>query len=238
MTVQLSPIARQVPGVRDPNAGGFWRKSVFGLLVHTTGGGVTALAKKQKRTPLDVALQVYINAQNGGEGYLWGGPNYVMTHDGSIHQIAPDNKATQHAGSWNRGRYFDGSWDDAIPKAAEQWRKRWPSHVHPYALFPSTSPNWDYTGVEMIPCGDGFGTPMRPGLRFTREQHDAAIRLAHDCSKRHQWPKGWQRGARLVGHEDVDPLSRSDSGGGWDPGWLRMTPWFDFDYVRNAVEMP
>lgn len=235
--INYSTIATQVAGVRDPKRDGFTRVP-WGLLLHTTGGGVTAMAKKRGETPLAVALRIYIAAQNGGEGYYWGGPNYVMPHDGSLHQIAPDNKATQHAGSWNRATYMSGEWEDDYPVTTREWKRRWPGFKHPYALFPSKSPNWDYTGVEMIPCGDGFGTPMRPGLRFTQAQHDAAIRLAHDCGKRHGWPAGWMKTSRLVGHEDVDPLSRSWPTGGWDPGWLRPDPFFDFDYVRGAAELP
>lgn len=231
-----SPLARQA-AVRDPRDAP--RRGVpWGFLIHTTGGGVTDLAKKRGERPIDVALRVYVGAQNGDNGYLWGGPHYVCEHDGTIHQIAPDDAMTAHAGGYNRGRYFDGSWAPVFPEATARWRKQWPAYAHPYELFPSTSPNHDYIGLEMIPCGDGFGRPMRAGLRFTQEQHDVAIRLAHDRARAHAWPAGWQRTSRLLGHEDVDPLNRADRGGGWDPGFLRAAPFFDFEYVRRAVEAP
>jgi hypothetical protein len=246
--INRSPLAQQAAGVRDPKDAP--RRKPWGFLLHTTGGGVTDMAvyekvngKRQRRAvplpPIEVALDVYIGAQNGDNGYLWGGPHYVIPHDGSIYQIAPDDAATAHAGGQNRLRYFSGSWESAFPSTTEEWKRVWGAKfAHPYMLFPSKSPNADYIGCEMIPCGDGFGTPMRPGLRFTKEQHDAAIKLAHDCGLRHGWPAGWMQSSRLLGHEDVDPLNRSYPSGAWDPGFLRPDPYFDFDYVRSVVELP
>jgi hypothetical protein len=87
----------------------------------------------------------------------------------------------------------------------------------------------------MIPCGSGFGQPMRPGLLFTAAQHDGAAELVREMGARHGWPSGWQKTSRLLGHEDVDLLERMDALGGWDPGFLRAAPYFDFDYVRARV---
>lgn len=237
MSEHISPIAVQVAGARNPADRRI--RQPWGLLLHTSGSGVTDKARKTNRTPLEVALEVYIAYQNGAAGYTWGGPGYVIDHDGTIHQIAPDDAKTEHAGSNNRPKYFDGSWETKNRAATHFWKQKWaPRYAHPYMLFPTTSPNIVYIGAEMIPCGDGFGVPMRPGLRFTKAQHNAAIRLAVDCGTRHGWPAGWMGTSRLLGHEDVDPLERSDTGGGWDVGALRERPYFDFLYVRNAVETP
>lgn len=241
--INYSPIASLVANARSPTKTPNDRGTPFGLLVHTSGGGVTDVARKQKLTPLQVALRVYIDAQNGGNGYPWGGPTYVVPHDGAIWQIAPDNLRTEHAGGPNRWRYIDGSWEHVYPVVTDAWKRQWGNvksaggrtFKHPYQLFPSTSPNRDYVGVEMIPCGDGYGTPMAPGLRFSYEQHNAIRRLGRDLAARHAWPKGWQKGCRLVGHEDVDPLERSWSSGGWDPGFLRPDPFFDFALVRASI---
>jgi hypothetical protein len=155
---------------------------------------------------------------------------------GKVPRRPPDNLRTEHAGSSNRPHYFSGAWERSYPAATVQWKAKWgPRFKHPYQIFPAVTPNIDYVGVEMIPCGDGFGVPMRPGLRFTKPQHETAAALAREMGERHSWPPGWQRGSRFVGHEDVDPLSRSDSGGGWDPGFLRASPYFDFAMVRAAV---
>lgn len=230
-----SALAKQVTGVRDPKTARI--RKIFGYLLHTTGGGVTDVAKKHHELPIDVAIRVYIASQNGSNGYFWGGPHYVIDHDGKPYQVAPDDALTAHAGGPHRPQYFDGSWRARFPTATAQWDAKWgPRFKHPYQLFPSTSPNDDYVGCEMIPIGDGFGgAPMRPGLRFTKAQHDTAIALGIDLAQRHALPAGWEKANRLVGHEDVDPIERSDAGGGWDPGWLRAAPYFDLDYVRRGI---
>lgn len=237
MSTNISPISVPAPGVRDPRDRRV--RTPWGFMLHTTGRGVTAKAKATGRQPLEVAMEIYIAYQNGAAGYTWGGPGYVIDYDGTSYQLAPDDARTEHAGSNNRPRYFDGSWAAVYPAATAQWRAKWSGRGHPYMLFPSKSPNQDYIGAEMIPIGSGFGgKPMRPGLLFTQAQHDTAIKLAHDCGSRHSWPPGWMQTSRLLGHEDVDPLERSDSGGGWDPGYLRSAKYFDFAYVRAAVELP
>lgn len=231
-----SPLAAQVAGVRDPLRGR--GRKATGFLLHTTGGGVTAQAKHTGKTPLEVAIATYIASQNGSNGYTWGGPSYVIDHDGSIHQLAPDDVMTAHAGGNHREEYLNGSWEARCsPAAVARWHAQWsPTFRNPYSLFPSTSPNIDYIGCEMIPIGDGFGgDPMAPGLRFTKAQHDAAIALARDIGQRNGFPEGWTKTSMLVGHEDVDPLNRSDAFGGWDPGWLRAHPYFDFAYVRAEL---
>lgn len=241
--MSYSPLAKRVAGVRDPALGSL--RSPWGYLVHTTGGGVTDLAKKKGRNPLDVAIDIYIASQNGSNGYKWGGPHYVCDYDGGIYQLAPDNVKTAHCGSRSekyphgtRSFYIDGSWVKEIPVGVVGvWREQWPTKGHPYSLFPSMDPNTDYVGIECIPIGDGFGgAPMAPGLRFTTKQHNAVAALAEDLAARHSWPEGWSKSGRLVGHEDVDILNRSDRHGGWDPGWLRASPYFDFAYLRGRID--
>lgn len=230
-----SPLAKQVHGVRNPSLG--TPKVPGGFLIHTTGSGITHKARELKQYPIDVAIKTYIASQNGSNGYFWGGPGYVLDHEGNIYQIAPDNIVTNHAGSIaNRPKYLNGSWVNLVtPNMLAMWRAKWPQYSNPYTLFPGKSPNFYYVGIEMIPCADGYGIPMRPGLRFTKAQHDSIIKLGRDLAIRHGWPKGWNQTARLLGHEDVDPIDRDDSGGGWDPGYLRMNPYFDFEYVRNNI---
>jgi hypothetical protein len=224
----------QVPNCRDPKLGRI--RAPWGFLLHTTGGGITDKAKRTGTKPIDVAIAAYIEMQNGSEGYTWGGPSYVIDFDGLAYQVAPDEVMTAHAGGGNRDAYFDGSWATRFPEATAQWRARWPTYKHPYELFPTTSPNGPYIGCEMIPIGDGFGgSPMTPGLRFTAAQHETAVALGLELGARHGWPAGWGATSRLLGHEDVDPIERSDVGGGWDPGSLRAAPYFDMSYVRSRI---
>ena len=235
MAVVRSPLAVQVDGMRDPVKG--HRRIPWGLLLHTTGRGVPALAKKRGEQPIEVALRVYRASQNGSNGYMWGGPGYVIDHDGTVYQIAPDDVKTAHAGGSDRKAYLSGDWQqEASDEVVRRWHQQWPGKSNPYHLFPSTSPNDDYIGVEMIPIGSGFGgEPMSPGLLFTQAQHDAAVALAKDVGARHGFPAGWHKTSRLLGHEDVQPMNRDDSRGGWDPGWLREKPYFNFAYVRGML---
>ena len=233
----LSPLATQAPRRTDRVT----RRAPWGFLVHTTGGGIPAKAAKTGLSPVEVALAWYRQSQgmdghDGANGYPWGGPGYVIGHDGDIHQIAADDVLTNHCGGPHRASYLDGSWTSKVsPATVEHWRAQWPGVASPAHLFPSRTPNADYIGAELIPCGAGLGEPMAPGLRFTREQHVAVVALAQDLAQRHGWPAGWARGPRLLGHEDVQPIERHDTLGGWDPGWLRGSPYFDFRYVRAAL---
>lgn len=230
----ISPLAKQIQGRKTA----ITTRKPWGLLFHTTGGGITPKAKKTGKKPVDVAIQCYLDSQNGSNGYPWGGPTYVMDHDGTLYQLADESTKTNHAGGDDREKYLDGTWINHCSKpAVAYWHAHWaPKFSNPQQLYPSKSANTDYIGVEMIPCGDGFGQPMAPGLRFTKAQHDAAIRLALDVGKRNGFPAGWERTSRLVGHEDVQPIERHDKLGGWDPGWLREKPYFDFNYLRAGVE--
>lgn len=245
MTLSYSPIAQKVPGVRDPATAAL--RTIFGYLIHTTGGGVVHRATLTGRTPLQVAIDYYIASQNGANGYLWGGPSYVIDYDGGTYQLAPDEIHMNHAGDHSptyphgtRGFYLDGTWEKMVsPETLALWKHAWPGRKHPYSLFPSVSPNDDYVGVEIIPIGEGFGgDPMFPGGKFTRAQHDAAAALGRDLGVRHALPNGWQWTNRLVGHEDVDPIQRSDAHGGWDPGDLRAHIYFDMGYVRERIGTP
>lgn len=233
---EYSPLAKRVEGARDPKDAK--PRSAWGILFHTTGSGITAKAKKTGKKPINVALAYYITSQNGANGYLWGGAHYVLDYDGTLWQLAPDNVVVNHCGGPDRAAYLNGGWHKLASKEIiARWHAQWgPRYKNPYELFPSKSPNLDYIGVEMLPIGNGFGgSPMSPGLLYTRAQHEAAVALATDCGMRHGWPTGWQAGPRLLGHEDVQPIARDDAGGGWDPGSLRAKPRFDFDFVRKSV---
>ncbi len=209
----------------------------WGAGIHTTGSGVTKKARAKGRQPIDVALEVYLQSQR----HHWGGPGYVVDHDGTVYKLADDTTRTMHIGSnggpgrWGAD-YLTGRWVKMLPaEVVAQWRAAWPRRKSPQHLFPSRHPNTDYVGIETIPCGHGFGTPWRPGLRFTEEQHYTLAELAADIGERNDFPDGWWATARLVGHEDVGLLDRHDARGGWDPGALRAKPYIDFGWIRARI---
>lgn len=247
MKLSYSTLAKRAQNMRSLNDAIY--RVIYGALVHTTGGGVTDTAvyekvggKRRKRStplnPLTVAVDIYRASQNGSNGYKWGGPTYVIPHDGTPYQLCPEEVFTNHCGGPNRKFYRDGSWINKVsPITVARWNAQWgPKFDDPYDLFPSTTPNRDYIGIEMIPCGDGLGDPRAKGEKFTKLQYESLIDLLKDIGTRHQFPSGWWRTPRLVGHEDVDPIQRSDAGGGWDPGFNRAPPiYFDFNYVRSSI---
>jgi N-acetyl-anhydromuramyl-L-alanine amidase AmpD len=123
----------------------------------------------------------------------------------------------------------------------KRWGERWPGYANPLDLLPGSKfANAPYVQIEMIPCVYGgkrkdLPAPLAPGLRFTRAQHDAVAALYVDLAKRHSWPAEWWRTPRVVGHEDVTPASRHDKNGGWDPGFLRAQPYFDWPHVIREI---
>ena len=246
MKLSYSPLAKRASNMRSLADARY--RVVYGVLVHTTGGGVTDACiyekmkgkrrrRKEPLNPLTVAVDIYRASQNGSNGYKWGGPTYVIPHDGTPYQLAPEEVFTNHCGGPNRTFYRNGAWINKVsPITVAKWNAQWgPKFDDPYDLFPSKTPNRDYVGIEMIPCGDGLGEPRAKGERFTKLQYESLIDLLRDIAARHGFPAGWQRSSRIVGHEDVDPITRHDKGGGWDPGFLRNAPYFDFNYVRQSL---
>lgn len=209
---------------------------IFGVVIHTTGSGVVEKAAKDGIDPLECAVKVYSDADN-----FCG--HYVIGWDGTIAQIVDEALRAQHVGypGADHQAMLDGSWAMRVaPATAALWRTRWPDVAGPAYLFPGTSPNSIYIGIELVPLtGDsGQPMPMTEGLTFTKEQHEAVAKLVSDIADRWKLPINEvlnpSRG-RLLGHEDLNCLERSDAGGGWDPGALRETPRFDYDAVRSLI---
>jgi hypothetical protein len=196
------------------------------------------------------------NAANAIVSAVDVGPHDVIGWDGTIYPIADERERVPHAGlrEAQREQYLSGRWRtswitydcqqrSADPTVIASWLNRWGDRFSsPQHMFPSASPNDCYTGTEMPPIIDGVPglEPMAPGLRYTRAQHESFARLALDRAERNGWlaalladigPMGKLRSVRLVGHEDVNPMDRP----GWDPGALRLSPWWDWSYVGGRI---
>lgn len=216
----------------------------FGVAYHTTGSGLPAQAKTLMVDPLDYGVATYLQMK---------GPTYLIGWDGTIDAVAQDeNIRTWHIGveADEKTPLLTGTWRQLVsPATAQAWDRKHGADKNPisadgttaHALIPGTDPNNLLVGVEMIPVTpDGktfWADPMRPGLRFTHAQHEAARQLAADLAARYHWPAGWQK-TRVFGHEDINPLRRNDAGGGWDPGDLRAEPYIDFAYIRGGSLWP
>jgi hypothetical protein len=217
---------------------------VHGLAVHTTGSGIVDLARKKKIDPFECAVTFYLNPDN----YF---PHYVVGYDGQIVQICDEKERAQHIGFKERAVYLDGSWVKVLPPAVVAlWRSRWSGVKSPAHLFPGTSPNNVYCGVELIPVADDlYGMSdlakstwlswhKTTGLRYTLAQHQAVVLLARDIAERHALPTDWQHTGRFCTHEDINPIARHTKKppACWDPGVLREKPWFDWDFAKSLID--
>lgn len=232
--------ARQWDSVDRP-AG--WIGKVYGLVVHTTGGGLPASAKDRRIYHTVRAVDYY--SQSHGCHYVNG---WRGVAGGDLLQVANEREQANGVGVGYQRRSIDqGRFEKDLPAAVvAQWRARWPGVEHPLRLLPGTrTANSCYVHVECVPCVFHHGgrlvtdaTPMRLGLRFTQAQHEAVALLACDIARRNGWPmqEKWWRSPRLLGHEDLTPYNRHDKVGGWDPGGMRAAPYFDWDFVYNMIE--
>ena len=232
--------ARQWDSVDRP-AG--WIGKVYGLVVHTTGGGLPSKATSKGIYHTAFAVSYY--SQSHGCHYVNG---WRGVTGGDLLQVANEREQANGVGVGDQRRSIDqGRFEKDLPAAVvAQWRARWPGVEHPLKLLPGTrTANSCYVHVECVPCVFHHGKrlvtdapPLRPGLRFTQAQHEAVALLACDIARRNGWPvhETWWRSARLVGHEDLTPFNRHDRVGGWDPGGMRATPYFDWGFVYSCIE--
>lgn len=226
----LSPLAVVIPerlkDVADRTA------DVFGFCIHQTGSGLVEQAAKHGADLLNYAVSYYLQP----ESYF---AHYVCGYDGTVVQLANELERAPHVGlsSVERASYLDGSWKAKLPQAVvDQWVRQWGSqYKSPAHLFPGASVNNVYVGIEMLPLLDPYPGAAFAGSRYTVEQHDAVAALAADVAGRWSFPKGWAGTGRLATHEALNPFTRSDKQGGWDPGAMRQAPWFDLGWIAEQA---
>lgn len=209
---------------------------VYGVVVHTTGRGIVDKALAKGADPLYYAASYYLDPKPYGA-------HYVIGWDGTILQLADDHEKMWHVGLNKKERkaFLNGNWESTVsPKFLKHWKAKWRSqYKSPSHLYPGKSINNVYVGIETVPLvfpnPDG-AVPYVPeyGL-FTTEQHKSIAKLSSDIAQRWKFPNGWERTGRFVGHEDVNPLRRSNKIGGWDPGARRDHPVLDWDYIYSQI---
>lgn len=224
--VSLSPLATPATPAMRGDLPPRRQEVPFGVCVHSTGRGVPGKARKLRVDPMRVALDVYLSPVGDC-------PHYVIDYDGKIAQVADERLRARHAGvpADERAAYLDGSWVGRVAAVPlERWRRRWPGFKSPQHLYPTTSPNEAYLGIECIPLLEPRSDDD-PDL-FTDSQYRALGALIADVETR--WGISCS-GPRLVGHEDVEPLTRWTSRAGWDPGSLSARPAFRWDRLGRVV---
>ncbi|HZI54031.1 MAG TPA: N-acetylmuramoyl-L-alanine amidase, partial [Chitinophagaceae bacterium] len=222
-----------------------WRGKVYGLVMHTTGGSLPGKSVAKGIYPTIGAIDVYF--QSTGCHYINGWKGIT---GGDLVQVANEDKEAWGVGMGDQRKSVDsGRFEKDLPATVvSHWKKRWPAHKNSMELLPKTrAANSCYVHVECLPVVyhlnkktviDTANPPMRPGLRFTKAQHDSVAVLAYDIATRNGWPmdQQWWKTPRFLGHEDLAPINRHDKNGGWDPGGLRNDPYFDWEYVYQQIE--
>lgn len=199
-----------------------WQDEEFGLIVHTTGSGLPRRARRNGLEPLEQGERWY--SQSHGCHYLLGNGGYLA---GDLLQMANEREQANGVGtSKQRASILSGRghWMRDLPThLVKQWCDRWPGYSNPLDLLPGTkTANPAYIHLECIPLTgaarrDGY-EPAFDGSYFTAAQYETIAALAVDLSLRKRWPDEWWRTPRLLGHEDLSPLTRHKGPGGWDPG--------------------
>ena len=199
-----------------------------GYLVHTTGDGIPkGFIDSKKKDLLSYAVGVYEKMGDVG-------PHYIISPDGEVAQVRNETKIAWHAGvsGYEREMFLTGNWetDGRTAKEVVKWWKRKHAGVKsPSHLYPAKSPNQDFIGVEMIPAGTYTKNDWEPTLsegaqlfgRFTIHQYMSLALLSLSAIP-----------TRIVGHEDVNPITRP----GWDPGDKTGSwNWNQFFELRNAI---
>jgi len=207
-------------------------KIVHGVCIHTTGVGVLSA-----RDPVARALELYTTKSNPF-------PHYVLAPEGDLIQVAAESVCSWHAGiaADERKAYANGSWLRQVGRAAlSRWRLEFPGMASPIDLIDGNDPNQAYISIELIPQADAT---------FLDCQYEILSLWVRDVWERHDLPQHnkWEgppivghwikmrRAGRLVGHEDVEPLTRWNRAGGWDPGALRAVPRFDWNKLIALCE--
>jgi N-acetyl-anhydromuramyl-L-alanine amidase AmpD len=202
----------------------------FGVMFHTTGRGVLDRAKEWGLSPLKAAEQIYTRK---GASFA----HYILGQDGTLLQVADELEHAAHTGipRAQREQYMSGAWTQAVKATTlQKWQKRWPGFKSPSHLYPTTSPNSCYIGVEFIPDNNA---------EFSAAQYAASAALVVDIATRHKFLAEMRNkllenlaSPRLVGHEDIEPLERWNKMGGWDPGALRDAPKFVWANVTRRIK--
>ena len=192
----------------------------WGVMFHTTGGGLPTRAYDNGAEPLATAREVY--------GGMKEGPHFVIAPDGSVERYRDPSTLSWHCGvsATDRRDYLNGAWEgraEVSKSLVSWWKARWPGVSSPQHLYPSKTANEDYIGIELIPCGvflknnlgswsPVFGAPVAGDrARFTGQQYLAAASLLLLLCSTYSIPLHGR--GRVVGHEDINPLTRP----GWDP---------------------
>jgi len=199
---------------------------LIGLCIHTTGGTIVHEAVAAHAEVLDYVVKYYLAPDHFFPNYVVGARGW---RGGDLVAICAEERVSLHVGlaADEIRAYGDGTWRQRIDARRWDavWKDEFPTPMH---MYRRSSPNRAFVGLEMPP----LEKPRENGLRYTDEQHETVAELASDIFARYGLEPERRR---IVGHEDLQPLSRFSGGQGWDPGGLRERPWFDWSSVLRRL---
>lgn len=213
------------------------QSAAHGAVVHTTGSGVVMAAQKAGKDPFERALSVY------STGLYF--PHYIIGWAGELGQICDERIRAPHVGVTpiERTAFLNNTWRtlshpigcadylrnaQGFPQYA-YWDARWPSLKAPTELVPGHVVSEVFLGIELLDARQMSGNSGKP---YTDEQYKSLGRLLVDVAKRHGFPIQKER---ILGHDDLNPITRSTRAGGWDPGSYGSVPAFDWAHLFSLI---
>jgi N-acetyl-anhydromuramyl-L-alanine amidase AmpD len=192
------------------------RKRINSIIIHTTGYG-KGLERIEKKCDGDLALAGKMYAERMAKILRYKG-HFLLDHTGMIYQFLDLDDIAWHTGGGKKRRL-------KIEEPFEWWTERWKGIVDKPTDLPSwdSRPNNISIGIDLLAFSNGPHFPNH----YTELQIESLARLVGSLCKDYNIPLDRKH---IVGHEDVDPISRGRKKGGWDPGRK-----FDWDYFMAAL---
>ncbi len=183
------------------------------IIIHTTGYGAGLKRIKNNNNTVDKIGEAYAKRMANVLKYKG---HFLIDHTGKIWQFLPVTEVAWHTGSGKRKLLQS-------EKLYEWWTERWPDLKNPISLpVWKGSPNVNSVGIDLLAHGNGAITSA-----YTQAQYKSLAKLIKSLCDNLEIPLERKY---ILGHEDVDPISRGSKKGGWDPGH------FDWGYLFSLVE--
>jgi hypothetical protein len=177
---------------------------VNSIIVHTTGfgPGLDRINTRNKGNLKAIGAD-YAKRMAGILKYKG---HFLIDHTGKIWQFLPLQEIAWHSSSGKKKLLLSES-------PFTWWAERWGEQ---YAN-PTELPSWKLgnlnlstVGIDLLAHGNGTITKG-----YTKAQYKSLAKLATALADKLEIEL---KRDTILGHEDVDPLSRGTSKGGWDPG--------------------
>ena len=185
------------------------------IIIHTTGYGA-GLKRINDASAGDLGAvgSAYAKRMAGVLKYKG---HFLIDHVGIIYHFIPLDEVAWHTGSSKRKKL-------KASKPHGWWVLRWKDLKVPTQLpsWKENSPNRVSVGIDLLAHGTGA---IVEG--YTDAQYKSLAKLINALCTDFSIPR---KRECIVGHEDVDPISRGNRSRGWDPGK------FDYNKLLSLVQ--